>query len=146
MEVKNMTFIRKKGKRVLALLTSVVMCLVSLFASVPLTAQAAGTRIYNYWPSDGYAYKCVKISGDYDAYCIDFGNAASDYFFYTKESGDFYDNLSHSQKIALDKIFTYAYQQKYLNYPEVSRESTFFHYYAGIQRAVWKITDRKSVV
>lgn len=130
--------IRTKTKRLVALIVSTLMCVVSLFGSIPITAQAATTRIENYWSSGGKSHKLITVNGE-DAFCIDFGGTASGTFTSTTNSQNYFMRLSHADRVAIDKIISYADTRGYLNYRGDS--NTRYTYYSGIQRAIWQITN-----
>ena len=130
--------IRTKTKRFVALIVSALMCVVSLFGSIPITAQAATTRIENYWSSGGKSHKLITVNGE-DAFCIDFGGTASGTFTSTTNSQNYFMRLSYADRVAIDKIISYADTRGYLNYRGDS--NTRYTYYSGIQRAIWQITN-----
>lgn len=135
-----MTSVTKYTKRFISVLLSLLMLVSSVFATVPLVANAATkTTIENYWESGGKAHKHIHVNGE-DAFCINFGGLASGTFQSTSAAQSYYANLTYSQRVAIDKIISYAYKQGYLN-----NEGTNRHiYYSGVQRAIWQITDRSA--
>lgn len=133
---------RTKTKRIIALFMSVLMCF-SIFASLPITAWASSTQPWTYWESDGYAYKGLWVNAK-DAFCIDFGNAVSDIFRQTDEAKEFYNNLSHFQKKAINKIIIYSNSKGYINSNTNQLDNKGCVYYAAVQRAIWSITDPRA--
>lgn len=124
-------------KKILSVFLSIVMLYCAVGSAI--YAQAATTRFENYWSSDGKSYKLITVNGE-DAFCIDFGGTASGSFQSSAGAQNYYANvLSHSDRVAIDKIISYANKRGYLNCRGDS--NTRYAYYSGIQRAIWQITN-----
>lgn len=130
---------KNKLKKIFALFLAVLMSFSSLFA-VPIFTQAATTSITNYWNSGGWSHKYVRVNGK-DAFCINYGEQASGTFKTNTKATSYYNNLSSTQKKAINQILTYSKDKGYLNY---SGTGDKYVYYSAIQRAIWQITNKSA--